>query len=100
MFYSKTIDEIKINFFLNLLSHKIAGDAIKEDAYIEAIIADASALAREEKSFFEIDRDGYPIVVALYEHDKEYFKDVDVRTLGRSDFERMHKLLLNEPEFA
>ena len=100
MFYSKSIDEIKISFFLSLLAHKIAGDTIKEDAYIDSIVSDVRSLARGEKSFYEVDRDGYPIVITLYDLDKDYFRDLDIHALSRADFERMHKILLNQPEFA
>ncbi|MNY60630.1 hypothetical protein D3C86_1972100 [compost metagenome] len=100
MFYSKSIDEIKIGFFLSLLAHKIAGDAVQEEAYIEEIVSDVRALARSEKSFYEVDREGYPIVIALYDLDKDYFRDLDIHAMTTADYERMHKTLLNQPEFA
>ncbi len=100
MFYSKSIDEIKIGFFLSLLAHKIAGEAVREEEYIQAIVSDARALARGERTFFEVDRDNYPIVVALYDLDKDHFRDLDVLNLNQQDYERMYKTLSNQPEFA
>lgn len=100
MFYSKSIDEIKVNFFLNLLLDKMAGNALQEDNYIQAVLADTKALATGDKSFYTIDRDNYPIIAALHDHDPNYFRDLDIEHLTNEDYRKIHKLLLNQPEYA
>lgn len=100
MLHSKSIDEVKVNFFLSLLSHKLAGNGIYEDDYLLKIISETHDLACGSKTFYSIDRDNYPIVTTLYSRDKEFFKQIDPSKVSTTDFRKIHQLLTNQPEYA
>lgn len=93
MFYSRSIDEAKIDLFLSLISRIINGEVVKEKIFIDSILQDVHDLAVGTKNFYELNRDGYPVSMYLYDGDKEFFKNLTPDSISTDDYKKVLNIL-------
>lgn len=95
MFYSRSIDETKIDLFLNLLERLAAGLPVVEKPAIDSVIRDAQGLAVGSKNFYDIDRDGYLVATNLFEGDKTFFAKLDIDNISSEDYKKIAEILMH-----
>ena len=99
MLHSRTPEDRKISFFISLLRHLIEGN--EEYAhFVNPVIADVRALSIGEKSYFTVDRDNYPIIVYLFDKDKEYFANLDLDNVTLGNYQDISSMLQQQRLFA
>lgn len=86
MLYSRSFEAQKMGFFVTLLEQVING----HDGYrslVDPIIKDVHDLATQVKNYYTIDRDGYPIILYLYNKDIDYFRHLNVDNISLPNYE-------------
>jgi hypothetical protein len=92
MLRSHSAQEQTFDYFASFLRNILSG----QDRYkqlIEPVISDAKSLAKNEKDYFTISRNGFEVIVFLAKKDPKFFVDLNVNNLSLQDYTHILNLI-------
>lgn len=99
MFQSHSLQEEKFDFFVQFLRNILNGkEEYKE--LVRPIIIDAHLYATNQKDIYNINRDGFPIIVFLAEKDKIFFEEINPDVVSNQQYETILKMASGQKEIA
>ncbi len=91
MYYSHSLEERKLDFFITFLGHLIGGNSEYKNL-VYPIIRDSHELATGGKNVYTIDRNSYPVIVHLVNRDSNFFKEINPDELSSEDYTKIFSL--------
>ena len=92
MLYSHSHQEKAFDFFASFLRNAIEGDS-RYKQLLEPVISDAQLLAKKEKDYFDISRNGFDVIVFLAQKDPQFFTDLNVHQLSEGQYKHILDLI-------
>lgn len=97
MLYSRSHQVEAFDFFASFVRNILKGDE-RYKVLVEPIINETSSLVNRKINYFEVDRDSLDVIVFLAKKDPDFFKDIDVSTLTKTQYEHILAILSTQKE--
>ncbi|UFH54818.1 hypothetical protein [Spirosoma sp. KNUC1025] len=99
MLYSWSSEDKKITLLKSLLGSIVEGDE-KFVPIVKPIISDVHALSQGSKSYYNIDRNNYRLIMSLYTKNKEFFRNINPEELTIDDYQDILDIISNRPNLV
>jgi hypothetical protein len=84
--------EQTFDYFASFLRNLLSGEE-KYKALVDPMITDAQSLAKQEKDYFAISRNGFEVIVYLAKKDPHFFSNLNLQNLSPDDYKHTLDLI-------
>ena len=68
--------------------------------YVNSVIEESRSLVTGDKTIHDLDKDTFPIVIYLAEHDADFLRGVETTSINHNDYVHVRKVLNEDKVFA
>src|SRR5438552_13479212 len=92
MLHSNSTQEKAFDYYASFLRNILGGDE-KYKPLMIPVLSDAKSLAKKEKDYFTINRNGFEVIVFLAKKDPLFFTNLNIDNLSSGDYKHILDLI-------